>query len=247
MRTRPGVALFKRNFVCLILIGILPASLLADDTGAAILHSNGGVRVNGNAAPNTATIFPGDSVEVPAQAAARLEVTGSTVDLTPETLLVFDNNEVHLEHGSVSVNTSRGFRVRAGCVTIAPVNTEAWTHYDVADINGKVHVSALKNDVNLESRSVNPVQVKKSTSSRATVREGEQKTRDEKCGGNDLKSRTPGLGPLLDSPWVDWPAAGFIVGGTLCLVFCFNNQPLSPSNPANPSSPSNPPNPGNHP
>jgi hypothetical protein len=232
MRTRRGVALFKRDFVCLILIGILPASLVADDTGAGILRSNGGVLVNGNAAPDTATLFPGDTVQVQAKAAARLEVTGSSVDLNSETLLEFDSNEIHLEHGNVSVNTSRGFRVRVGCMTITPVNTETWTHYDVADTNGKVHVSALKNDVNIESRSSNPVKVKQSSSWRVTVREGEQKSREEKCGDADAKSGIAGRGPILNSPYLDWPAAGAITAGTLCLLLCFNNQPLSPSSPS---------------
>lgn len=232
MRTPWDAGLLRRNFVCLILIGILPASLLADDTGAAILHSNGGVRVNGNTTTDTATIFPGDTVEVQGKAVARIEVSGSMVDVTSETLLEFDNGEVHLDHGSVSVNTSRGFRVRAGCVTVTPANTEAWTQYDVSDTDSKVHVSALKNDVNLESRNSNPAQVKQSSSSRVTVREGEQKSREEKCGGADVKSGIAGRGALLNSPYLQWSAAGVITAGTLCLLLCFNNQPLSPSKPS---------------
>jgi hypothetical protein len=232
MRTPWDAALFKRNFVCLILIGILPASLVADDTGAAILHSTGGVLVNGNAATDTATIFPGDTVEVQGKAVARIEVSGSMIDVTSQTLLEFDNGEIHLDHGSVSVSTSRGFRVRAGCVTITPVNREAWTQYDVSDTDNKVHVSALKNDVNLESRSSNPAQMKQSSSSRVTVREGEQKSREEKCGGADVKSGIAGRGALLNSPYLQWSAAGIITAGTLCLLLCFNNQPLSPSDPS---------------
>jgi hypothetical protein len=232
MRIPLDATLFRRNLVCLILIGILPASLAADDTGAAILHSNGGVLVNGNATTDTATIFPGDTVEVQAKAAARIEVSGSMVDVTSETLLEFDNGEIHLDHGGVSVSTSRGFRVRAGCVTVTPVNAEAWTQYDVTDTDSKVHVSALKNDAYLESRSSNPAQAKQSSSSRAIVREGEQKSREEKCGAADIKSGIAGRGALLNSPYLQYTAAGLITGGTLCLLLCFNNQPLSPSDPA---------------
>jgi hypothetical protein len=231
MRMPWDAALFRRSFVCLILIGILPASLVAEDTGAAILHSNGGVLVNGNAATDTATIFPGDTVEVQAKAGARIEISGSMVDVTSETVFEFDNGEIHLDHGSVSVNTSRGFRVRAGCVIVTPVNVEAWTQYDVTDTDSKVHVSALKNDVNLESRSSNPGQMKQSSSSRVTVREGEQKSREEKCGAADVKSGIAGRGALLNSPYLQWTAGGVITAGTLCLLLCFNNQPLSPSDP----------------
>lgn len=242
MRMRRYAAVFLRDSVCLILIGILPVSLLADDTQAAILHNNGGVLVNGNAALNTATIFPGDTVVVQARSVARIEVPGTAVDINTETILVFDGDEVHLEHGSVSVNTSHGFRVRTGCVMVVPVNAAALTHYEVVDTDSKVHVTAVKNEATIEALG-KPIPAKQSSSSRITVREGEQKSHDEKCGNPNFKQTTHAFGPWLNSPWVYVPSAILITGGTLCLLLCFHNLPISPSMPSNSQNPKNPNNP----
>ena len=111
-------------------------------------------------------------------------------------MVQFEGNELVLDHGSLSVNTSRGLRVRVGCLTVTPVNDAQWTHYDVVDCDGKVTVSALKNDVYIDARSSNPQQARQSSrSSRVTVREGEQKSREEKCGGAYLNRA---------ATWRDW-------------------------------------------
>jgi hypothetical protein len=212
---------------------IFPASLMADDAAPAILRSNGGVRLKGSMAPATATIFPGDTIEVEKNSTARIEVNGSTVDISSETVFEFQGDEIHLQHGTLSVNTSRGFRVRVGCLLVTPVNKQDWSRYDVTDTNGKVNVSSLKNDTNIDSRGGNARAIKTGNSEQATVREGEQKSREEKCGGADLKDRVAADGSLLDSPRIIIPAAWIIGAGTLCLLFCFNNEPLSPSSPSN--------------
>lgn len=212
------------------MIAILPASLLADDVGAAILHSNGGVLLNGSTAPDTATIFPGDTIQTQSKSVARIDVTGSTIDLNADTVVQFDSDEIHLDHGDVSVNTSRGFKVLVGCLTVVPVNQD-WTRYQVIDTDSKVNVSALKNDVNIDSRSGNSQWMKKSAASgRVTVREGEQKSREEKCGAIDYKSGIAARGAILNSPYVQYPALG-VVGGIICLALCRGDDPMSPSHP----------------
>jgi hypothetical protein len=223
--------LFKRNFVCLIIIAILSACMIADDAGAAILHNNGGVLLNGSTAPETATIFPGDTIQIQNKSAARIEVTGSTIDLNSETVVQFESDEIHLDHGSVSVNTSRAFKVRVGCVTVTPVNMD-WTRYVVTDTDSKVKVDALKNDVYIDAHSANPQQVKKSAlSRRVIVREGEQKSREEKCGSAaDFKDEIAARGAILNSPYVQWPAIG-VIGGITCWALCRSDDPISPSGP----------------
>lgn len=214
---------------------ILPVSLMADDTGAAMLRSNGGVLVNKNQAPASTALFSDDLVETQ-QGTARLEAPGSTADINQDTVVQFEGDELVLEHGTVSVNTSRLLRVRVGCVTVTPVNAD-WTHYDVTDSDGKITVSALKNDVYLEARSNNPQKAgQKATqpahSDRMLVREGEQKSREEKCEVADFKE--PGhlaaRGAIMNSPYVQWPAAGVIVGVT-CWALCNSDNPVSPSAP----------------
>ena len=231
MNALPGSLSNWRNFVCLSLIATLPASLLGDDTGAAILRSVGVVLLNGNPVPSTSTLLSGDMVETQKQSLARIEFSGSEADISAETMIRFATDELILEHGSLSVNTSRGLRVRAGCMTVTPVQVE-WTHYEVSDLDGRVTVSALKDDVYVESRSANPHPAKQSArSDRVIVREGEQKSREEKCGGTVVREAPmAGRGALMNSPWVQGAGLGVIVG-VACWVFCFSPESISPDHP----------------
>jgi hypothetical protein len=208
-------------------------SLLAQDTAAAILRSNGiGVQVNKYPAPASNALFSGDSIETQKNAVARIEANGSTADLSSETMVHFEGNELVLEHGSLSVNTSRGLRVKVGCLTVTPVNNVEWTHYDVVDVDGKVTISALKSDVYINATSNNPKQAKQSGhSDRIIVREGEQKSREEKCGAAYLKSPIAGRGAFMNSPWaIGAGVAG--IGAALCFgLFCQNDDPVSPTKP----------------
>lgn len=218
------------------MIAILPVSLLADDA-AGMLRSNGiGVLVNKNPAPPSTALFPNDLIETDKAAVARIELTGSSADINSETMVQYEANELALDHGAISVNTSRGLRVRVGCLTMTPVNSAEWTHYDVADVDGKVTVSALKNDVyidvRIDVRSRNPEHLKQQVrSNQITVREGEQKSREEKCGAADLKfPPAPGVGAIMNSPYVIWPAVG-VIGSLTCWALCRNDDPLSPAKP----------------
>jgi hypothetical protein len=213
---------------------ILPVSLVAQDSAAAMLRSNGvGVIVNQNPVQPSVALFSDDLIEIQKNATARIEASGSAVDLNAETMVQFEGNELVLDHGSLSVNTSRGMRVRVGCLTVTPANPTEWTHYDVTDLDGKVRVSALKNDVNIDARSSTTQATKPPEhSDRVTVREGEQKSREEKCGAADIKlpTRIPGIGAVMNSPYA---IGGGIVGiGVLtCWALCRSGNPISPTGP----------------
>jgi hypothetical protein len=215
------------------MIAILPVSLFGQDN-AAMLRSNGvGVSVNKASVPASIALFPKDLVETQKQSVARLEATGSSADISPETIVQFDGDELVLDHGSLSVNTSRGLRVRVGCLTVTPVNDAEWTHYDVTDLDGKVTVSALKLDVYINARSRNPQQAKQSShSNRVIVREGERKSREEKCGAAYLDNidGIAAKGAILNSPWA--VGAGAIgVGVLMCFGLCHDDDPMSPTKP----------------
>jgi hypothetical protein len=214
------------------MIAILPVSLLANETAAALLRSKDGVLLNKNPAPASSALFPDDLIETQKGAVARIEATGSAADINPETVIQFEADELVLDHGSLSVTTSRGLRVRVGCVTVTPANNE-WTHYEVTDVDGKVTVSALKDDVNIDSRSANPQQARKSTrSDRVTVREGEQKSREEKCGAALIKASgaVAGRGAILNSVWAK--GAGLAaIGAAACWALCHDDDPMSPARP----------------
>ena len=206
-------------------------SLLGQETGAAMLHSNNGTLVNRNPAPASLAIFPDDLIETPKDAVARIELTGSAADINAETVVQYQADELVLDHGTVSVNTSRSFRVRIGCITITPVNAD-WTHYDVTDIDGKVTVSALKSDVYIDAHSKSPQDVKKGESkSREIVREGEQKSREEKCAAAAPQpDHLAAYGAIMNSPYVKWPTLGAI-GVIACLGLCHDDDPISPWKP----------------
>ncbi|MFZ0807649.1 MAG: hypothetical protein WAN03_15750 [Candidatus Sulfotelmatobacter sp.] len=217
------------------MIATPPVSLPAQDTAAAILRSNGSVLLNQNSAPTSSALYRDDVIETQKGGAARIEATGSAADLNPETMLQFEVDELALDHGSLSVNTSRGWRVRIGCVTVTPVNAAEWTHYEVADVDGKITVSASKSDVYIESRSSNrQPAATRPRSDRVIVHQGEQKSRGEKCAAADLKQgRAPGQGPTMDSVWAK-VAAGVGVGGLAFWVLCRSDDPISPSAPSPP-------------
>jgi hypothetical protein len=150
----------------------LPVSLPAQDVTGAILRANGvGILLNKASAPPSTAIFADDLIETPKGSVARIEITGSPADINSETVVQYEVDELVLDHGSLSVNTSRGLRVRIGCLTVTPVNPAEWTQFEVLDLDGKVTVHALKSDVYIDARSKNPLDVKKpSHSSRDLVR-----------------------------------------------------------------------------
>ena len=228
------IVLGGRHFVCLLMVVILPGSLQAQETAAAMLHSAGvGVMVNQNPAPASIALFSDDLIETQKAAVARIEATGSAADINAETMVQFEGNELVLDHGSLSVNTSRGMTVRVGCLTITPANDAEWTHYDVADLNGKVKVSALKNDVNIEERSGNLQPAKQSAhSNRVTVREGEQKSREEKCGAAEIRQSgsVPIAPAIMNSKYAIAAGIAAIVGLT-CWAVCRSGNPISPKDP----------------
>jgi hypothetical protein len=194
--------------------------------------SSAGVLVNKNAAPNSRALFTNDLIETPKNVVARIEANGSTAEINAETMVQFEGDELVLDHGSLLVNTTRGLRVRVGCLTVTPVNPSDWTHYDVTDLDGKVTVSALKSDVYLDARDKNSKEAKNSSqSNREIVREGEQKSRTEKCGVAYIKAdRIPGIGAMMNSIYAK-VIAGTAVGVIACFGLCPGGDPISPDKP----------------
>jgi hypothetical protein len=210
---------------------ILPYSVAGqsapEQSGSAILHTDGGVWVNGYEAHDSSAIFPGDLVETKPNASGNLVLDGSTVLLAPETVGKFQGDLFELDHGVVSVVTMKSFKVRVNCIRVVPGLNE-WTQYVVSDLNGSVQVSAKKLDVNVErEQGRGKPTVESEASQRASVHEGEQKSYDESeiCGAPAQPSgATNGISPK-------WIAAGGAGGAglLLCLVLhCFGGSTPSP-------------------
>jgi hypothetical protein len=212
------------------MIVALPASLVADDGGASMLHNQGGVLLNGKPAPDSSAIFRNDTVQTQPHYEATIDTTGSTVTVKGETLIQNGENELFLEHGTLLVSTSRGMAVRVGCLRVVPVTAE-WTQYDVTDVNGKVTVDAQKNDVQIEVRRAGSQEVRQPRASdRATVREGEQASREEKCVAlGKSPDHFAAKGAMLNSPIAKAIGTG-VIGGVLVWVLV-GDDPASPSKP----------------
>lgn len=208
--------------------------LSALDSPGAILRTGGtGVLVNSQPASKSAALYRDDLVETANNTAARIESAGSATDIHSGSLVQFEEEELVLDHGILSVNTSVGLKVRVGCLTVTPVNGSTWTRYDVTDVDGKVTISALTSDVYIDEHSNQAKPAKKSAESkRAIVREGEQKSREDKCGAGypAQPAATPAHDAILNSPWARL-AAGAGAGAIACFGLCHDDDPISPHTP----------------
>jgi hypothetical protein len=221
----------SRNFVAWVMIVLFPLSLLATDTGGAVVHSKGGVWVNGAEVVDSTSIFPGDLLQTKPGFVANLDAEGSSILIQPESVVKFQGTFLTLEHGSVSVGTSTSLSVQVNCIKVEPVNSER-TQYDVTDMTGKVEVAAHRNDVNIKQGGALQKLSKEGESPQsATVHEGEQAKRDE----SEMCGAVPRPGTPGDTLNTKWIKIGGAAGGglLLCIIFCRSSgaSSVSPSQP----------------
>ncbi len=208
-----------RNIFCWTMIAVFPASLMAADSGAAMLYAKGTAWLNGANVPRSSAIFPGDLVQTKPQALANINAPGSSVMILSDSLVKFEENAVSIEHGSVTVATSKGMSTRAGEVTVAPASS-VWTEFEVTDVNGRVQIVARKGDVSVSDGAQT-----------STLPQGQQTTRDE--SQTKKKKREGGAAPaaaagVLDSTLVMGLGAA-AVGGLVTWVLLQGDEPASPS------------------
>jgi len=208
-----------RHVICWILIAVTPAAMFAADadSGAAMLYGKGTVWLNGKPLPHSSAVFPGDLIQTQPESIATLDASGSGVVVFPDSLIKFEANAISLEHGGISVATSKGMVALVREVTVTPASN-TWTEFEVADTNGTVQVIASRGTVN--------VNCGKGT---ATLSEGEQATPDN-SGNCNKKKRKPGTpvpedGGLLTNPFV---LGGALItgGGIICLLLCNSSEPF---------------------
>jgi hypothetical protein len=221
-----------RYFICWLMVAIVPITLMAQ-TQSAIVHTQGGVWLNGYEAKDASAVFSGDVVETRPDFSATLNLEGSSVVIQPQSVVKFQGDALELDHGSVSIETSTGFKVLVHCITVVPVANE-WTQYDVVDLNGSVEVSARTKDVNVKwehGGGKNPVEnaVGRQELEQGSVHQGEQKKYDESelCGAPPR----PNAGLLPNPKWI---AAGAAGAGVLIWVIVHGGggkTPVSASSP----------------
>lgn len=219
-----------RGMVSCVLTVLFPFSLFAADSNAAMLYVNGPAWVNGSHVPRpSSAIFSGDLLQTRSDSVANINQPGSTVRVQADSLVQFEGGSVRIDHGAVTVATSKGMSTVAGDVKIAPASG-AWTEFNVVDVDGTVRIAARKGDLTIDD-GTNTV----------TLAQGQETTRDEtsdKPSDKGSKKRrkqaagaTPGAqGGILNSPIAVGIAGGAVIGVTTWVLIQSDN-PASPSKP----------------
>ena len=167
-----------RSTVCCLLLMLFPAQvMLAGEAASAMLYTSGPAWLNGSEVPRSAAVFAGDLLQTRPDSTASIQSSGSNVMVLADSLVKFEGPAVEIEHGAVRVTTSRGLAARAGDVTVKPAGN-AWTEFQVKDVDGRVEIAANKGDVT--------VQDDKGTT---TVTQGQQTTRDDTADPEKKKKR----------------------------------------------------------
>src|SRR5271157_143994 len=111
-----GMAAFRKLVSCVLLL-IVPASLFAADSGAAMLYADGASWLNGSHVPKSSAIFAGDLVQT-RYSAANIHAPGSSITVLGDSLVEFEGTSLKVEHGGVSVSTSKTVAAVAGDVRV---------------------------------------------------------------------------------------------------------------------------------
>jgi hypothetical protein len=222
-----GMSAFRKMVSCVLLL-IVPASVLAADSGAAMLYANGAAWLNGSHVPNSSAIFAGDMVQTRSDSAANIHAPGSSITVLGDSLVKFEGASLNVEHGGVSVSTSKGVATTAGDVRVAPVSN-AWTEFNVTDIDGTVRIAARKGDLSITD-----------DNGTVTLAQGQETTRDEQSDqGNkkrkDTKRGNGGAVPAAGGGVLNAPiaigAGAAAIGGVTIWVLTRSSNPVSPATP----------------
>src|ERR1700745_2809202 len=121
-----------KSLSCLMVV-ILPVSMFAADQASAMVYSHGPALLNGNSIPRMSALFSGDLVQTNKDSVANINATGSSVLVLNDSLVQYEGQSVTLEHGGVTISTSKSLATHAGAVTVTPAAT-VWTEFEVRDV-----------------------------------------------------------------------------------------------------------------
>src|ERR1700722_19042408 len=205
---------FRKMVSCVLLL-LFPGSMFAADTNAAMIYINGVASVNSARVPRSSSaIFSGDLLQTGTHSVANINEPGSSITVLAESLVQYEGASVDIQHGGVTVSTSKGIAATAGDVKVSPASN-AWTEFNVVDTDGTVRIAARKGDLMIDDGS-----------SVVTLAQGQGTTREEdkpdaKTNSKKKRSRkqVPGANPaagggLLSSPIAIGIGAGAVIGIT---------------------------------
>jgi hypothetical protein len=209
---------------CLTVL-IFQAALFAADQPAAMLYTHGTALLNGSSITRSSAIFSGALVQTNASSAANINAAGSIVLVLNDSLVQYQDHALRLEHGGVTISTSKLLATRAGNILVSPASS-AWTEFEVRDVDGQVQIAARKGDLTISDD--------KGTT---TLAQGQETTRQESESDENKKKKkkrmaaaaAPGAAAgALSSPWAVGIGGAAIVGVT-AWVLIQSDDPASPS------------------
>ena len=219
-------SLYLKMLSCMIVV-ILSAALFAADQPAAMLYSHGTALLNGNSIARSSALFSGDLVQTNADSVANINATGSSILVLNDSLVQYEGSGLKLEHGGVSISTSKLLPTRVGNVTVSPVSG-VWTEFEVRDVDGRVQIAARKGDLSVSD-----------DAGTTTLAQGQETTRDDSQQTEEQKKKqkkrvsaayVPATGAFFDSPWAIGIGAGLVAGGVVWAVVQ-GGTPVSPAVP----------------
>jgi len=221
MRLGAACSIYRANMnlyrhVTCVLVLALPASLIAADSATAILYSSGTAWINGASVPKSSAVFAGDLVQTRSDSVANIKSAGSDILVLPDSLVQMQKDAITLEHGTVTIATSKSMAAEVGSLRIGPA-TGTWTIFQVTDTDTTVRIVARKGDLAL--------------SDGTTVPQGQETTREETPKKKRRRAAAAAAGPgILNTQTALWLGAGAI-GAVTTWVLIQGEDPLSPSKP----------------
>ena len=218
---------FYLKLLSCVIVVILSAALFAADQPAAMLYSHGTALLNGNSMARSSALFSGDLVQTDADSVANINATGSSILVLNDSLVQYEGSGLKLEHGGVSISTSKLLATRVGNVTVSPVSG-VWTEFEVRDVDGRVQIAARKGDLSVSD-----------DAGTTTLAQGQETTRDDSQQTEEQKKKRkkrvaaayiPATGAIFDSPWAIGIGAGLVAGGTVWALVQ-GGAPVSPAIP----------------
>src|SRR5579864_491361 len=213
-----------RKLVSCVLLVLVPATMFAADSGAAMLYTDGAAWLNGGRVPRSSAIFSGDLLQTRPGSVANINAPGSAITVLGDSLVQFEGMSLKVEHGGVAVSTSKGVTTTAGEVKVAP-SANVWTEFDVTDVDGTGRIAARKGDLSITD-----------DEGTVTLAQGQETTREESSDQSKKKKdkkRGEGAAPaagggILSSPIAIGVGAAAI-GGVTIWVLTRSDNPVSPS------------------
>jgi hypothetical protein len=224
-----GKSAFRKMVSCVLLF-LFPGSLFGADSNAAMLYTNGAAWVNGTHVPRSSSaIFSGDLLQTRSDSVANINQSGSSITVLSDSLVQFEGSSVRIEHGGVTVSTSKGIGATAGDVKVTPASF-SWTEFNVTDVDGTVRIAATKGDLTISN-----------SQGVFTLAQGQETTQSESPQDTNTnnkkkdKKRGEGAAPAAGGGILSSPIAIGIGGGVIVGVFTWvllqSQQPASPAQP----------------